>query len=298
MKPERPLVAERPLARHSPALLRPAPGAAELLPALARVGDRLARALRNALAPLLGGATAVVACAPPVEQAASECALPDLVAYSLYAAGAAGHPILSVIEGETVLCLLDRAFGGSGEVPSVLPRELSLSAELMTGRIEAIAAQQLAAALGLNSGAGAADIRPLRRASSLAELGGLAADTRVAMLEFTVREGGRPPWILRIALPMAALADLTGVAAQRPAQPRRAPASPVEAPFAEMPLTVRAVLVDVPLPLSALGALEIGQVLAVPVARNVPLCIADSVIGHGTIGAIDDRVAIQLAQLS
>jgi flagellar motor switch protein FliM len=164
----------------------------------------------------------------------------------------------------------------------------------MTGRIEAIAAQQLAAALG----SGVGGIRPLRRASSLAELGGLAADTRVAMLEFTVREGGRPPWILRIALPLAALADLTGMSAQRSAPPRRAPASPMDVPFGEMPLTVRAVLVDVPLPLSALGALEIGQVLAVPVARNVPLRIAESVIGHGTIGAVDDRVAIQLAQLS
>jgi len=294
MKPERPLVAERPLAQHSPALLRPAPGAVELLPALARVGDRLARSLRNALTPLLGGASPMVVCAKPVEQAASECKQPDLVAYSLYAAGASGHPVLSVVEGETVLCLLDRAFGGSGEVPSVLPKELSLTAELMTGRIEAIVAQQLAAALGPQVG----EIRPLRRAISIAELGGLAEDTRVAQLEFTVREGGRPPWMLRIALPMAALADLTGLSAQRPAPPRRASADPMGAPFAEMPLTIRAVLVDIPLPLSALGALEVGQVLAVPVARNVPLRIAESVIGHGTIGAVDDRVAIQLTQLS
>ncbi|MFM9936874.1 MAG: FliM/FliN family flagellar motor switch protein [Novosphingobium sp.] len=294
MKPERPLVAARPLARHSTALLRPAPSGTELLPALARAGERLARNLRNALAPLLGGASPMVVCAPPTEQAASECALPDLVAYSLYAAGVWGHPVLSVVEGETVLCLLDRAFGGSGEVPSVLPRELSLSAELMTGRIEAIAAQQFAAALGPEVG----DISPLRRAASLAELGGLAADTRVAMLELTVREGGRPPWSLRIAVPMAALADLTGLAAHRPAPPRRAPANPMVAPFAEMPLMLRAVLVDIPLPLSALGALEVGQILAVPVARNVPLRIAESVIGHGTIGAVDDRVAIQLTQLS
>ena len=294
MKPERPLVAERAIAQHSPALLRPAPGAAELLPALARLGDRMARSLRGALAPVLGGGTAMVVCAKPVEQAASECTMPDLVVYSLYAAGPAGHPVLSVVEGETVLVLLDRAFGGAGEVPSVLPRELPVSAELMAARIEAIAAQQLAAVLAPN----VSELRPLRRATSLAELGGLAADSRVAMLEFTIREGSRPPWVLRMALPMSALADLIGTAAPRAERPRRAPASPLDLPFAEMPLTVRAVLVDVPLPLSALGALEVGQVLAVPVARNVPLRIADAVIGHGTIGAVDDRVAIQLTQLS
>lgn len=294
MKPERPLVAERPLARHSPALLRPAPGAAELLPALARAGDRLARGLRNALVPLLGGAVPTVECAAPVEQAASECALQGLAAYSLYAASEKAQSLFSIVEGETVLCLLDRAFGGPGETPSPLPRELTLSAELMVGRIETIVARQLAAAFGPEAG----EITPLRRARSLADLGGLAGDTRIALLTLTVREGSRPGWTVKIALPMAALADLTGHAAQRPTRPRRAPANPLDTPFADMPLTLRAVIVDIPLPLSALGALEVGQVLSVPVARNVPLRIAESVIGHGTIGAVDDRVAIQLTQLS
>ena len=294
MKPERPFVAERPLAQHSPALLRPAPGVAELLPGLVRASDRLARALRNALAPVLGGASAMVECAEPVQQPAGECQLPDLAAYSLFAAGSEAHPVLMVVEGESVLCLLDRAFGGQGEAPSPLPRELSLSAELMVARIETILAHQLAAAFGREAG----DVRPLRRARSLADLGGIAENAPVAMLALTVREGSRGAWTIRIALPIAALAGLTGLAANRTAPPRRAPASPLDAPFAEMPLTVRAVLVDVPLPLSALSALEVGQVLAVPVARNVPLRIAESVIGHGTIGAVDDRVAIQLTQLS
>jgi flagellar motor switch protein FliM len=65
-----------------------------------------------------------------------------------------------------------------------------------------------------------------------------------------------------------------------------------------MPLTLRAVLVDIPLPLSALGALEVGQILMVPLARAVPLHIAGCTIARGTIGAVDDRVAIQLSQLS
>lgn len=294
MKPERPLVAQRALARHDAALLRPAPSAAELLPALARAGERLARGLRFALAPLLGGALPVVECAAPTELTARALTQDGLTAYSLYAAGAQGHPMLSLVEGETVLRLLDRAFGGPGEAPSPLPRELALSAELMVGRIEAVVAQQVAAALGPDAG----DIRPLRRARSLADLAALPDATPLAELALVVREGARGAWTLRIAVPMAALADLAGVAPSRPAPPRRARANPFDTPFADMPLTVRALLVDVPLPLSALGALEIGQVLAVPVARSVPLRIAESVIGHGTIGAVDDRVAIQLTQLS
>jgi flagellar motor switch protein FliM len=57
-------------------------------------------------------------------------------------------------------------------------------------------------------------------------------------------------------------------------------------------------LVDVALPLSAISRLEIGQVLAVPVARMVPLRVAGRTVAHGSIGAVDDRVAVQITQLS
>ena len=57
-------------------------------------------------------------------------------------------------------------------------------------------------------------------------------------------------------------------------------------------------LVDVQLPLATLGALEVGQVLAVPVARSVPLRVGEALVGHGTVGAVDDRVALQLTQLA
>lgn len=294
MKPERPLVAQRPLARHCEALLRPAPAAADLLPALARAGDQLARKLRLALAPLHGGEAAAVECSAPAQMPAGTFAPPGLVSISLLAAIADGQPLLAVVEGDTVLRLLDRAFGGPGEAPSPLPRELPLSAELMVQRIEMLVGPPLAAALGL-----AGPIRVLRRAPTMADLAAMTDDTSLAVLTFAIREGARPPWSLRLGFPMSALADLTG--ATRPAaKPARvaAPASPHDAPYADMPLTLRAVLVDVPLPLATLSALEVGQVLSVPVARQVPLRVGESLVGHGTVGAVDDRVALQLTQLA
>lgn len=294
MKPERPLVAQRPLARHSEALLRPAPAAAELLPVLARAGDSLARKLRLALAPLHGGEAAAVECSQPAEMTAGTFAPQGLTAISLHAAGAEGHPLLSVVEGDTVLRLLDRAFGGPGEAPSPLPRELPLSAELMVQRIEVLLAAPLTATLGFESTGG---VRPLRRAATMVDLAAMAEDAPLAVLTFSIREGARPAWTLRLGFPMASLADFVGPARTAAApKARPAPASPHDAPFADMPLTLSAVLVDVPLPLSTLTALEVGQVLAVPVARRVPLRIGDTLVAHGTIGAVDDRVALQLTQ--
>lgn len=294
MKPERPLVAQRPLARHSAALLRPAPAAAELLPLLARAGEQLARKLRLALAPVHGGEAAVVDCSAPEELTVGAFAPPGLVSIGLLAAIADAQPLLACVEGETVLRLLDRAFGGPGEAPSPLPRELPLSAELMVQRIEMLVGPPLAATLGLEG-----PIRVLRRAASTAELAAMSEDTALAVLTFTIREGARPAWTLRLGFPMAALADLTGAARPVPKPVRAAtPADPLEPPFADMPLTLRAVLVDVPLPLATLSALEVGQVLAVPVARNVPLRIGECLVGLGTVGAVDDRVALQLTQLA
>lgn len=294
MKPERPLVAQRPLARHSEALLRPAPAAAELLPLLARAGEQLARKLRLALAPVHGGEAAMVECSAPAQTTAGSFAPPGLVSISLLAAIADGQPMLSLVEGDTVLRLLDRAFGGPGEAPSPLPRELPLSAELMVQRIEMLVAPPLAAVLGLDG-----PIRALRRAASMAELAALADDTALAVLTFSIREGVRPAWTLRLGFPMAALTEIFGTARPAPKPARAAaPASPLEPPFADMPLTMRAVLVDVPLPLATLSALEVGQILAVPVARSVPLRIGETLVGHGTIGAVDDRVALQLTQLA
>jgi flagellar motor switch protein FliM len=55
-----------------------------------------------------------------------------------------------------------------------------------------------------------------------------------------------------------------------------------------------AVLVDMQIPFTTLSALQVGQVLPVAVARSVPLKVGDKTIAHGTIGAMDDQVAVQI----
>ena len=83
------------------------------------------------------------------------------------------------------------------------------------------------------------------------------------------------------------------------APPRRgdAPGDPAAEPFAAMPLTLTALLVDAMLPLQVVSRLEPGQVLNLPIARQVPLIAGQHTIGHGTIGAVDGSVAIQLGRL-
>jgi flagellar motor switch protein FliM len=298
MKQDFAFVAQRALARHSAVLLRPGPADADLIEALRQAGARLARTLGGALARLCGGDVPAVAIAGPQTMAMAEFAAPGLNAYSLYSAAPSGERVLSAIAVDAVLRLVDRAFGGSGEAPHPLPRELPLSADLMVQRIETLLANQLGLALG-GAGSNRPVIHPLRRDTDLAQLQPFAPTAALAVIEIAVTEGLRAPWHIRLALPLTALPLLTGLAMPpAPPRPGAEPGDPASAPFAAMPLRLTALLVDAKLPLQTVSRLAPGQVLNLPIARQVPLIAGQHTIGHGTIGAVDGSVAIQVTRLS
>ena len=299
MKPERALIAERAAAQHCAELLNRGPAASDLLPLLGQAGQRLARLLPGALAELCGGEAPSVTATPPREASMADLLrdLDELAANSLLAAGAQDTPLLASLDGYAVLRLVDRAFGGKGEAPVLLPEAFPMSAQLMIQRLEALVAAQLAAALGSNDPAA---VRALRRDGKLADLAPFPADAALAVLKLEVMEGMRVPWRITLALPLGALAVLLGHDGRAPVvrAANSGPADPAAAPFADLPLPLRAVLVDMAVPLAAISKLEPGVVLPVAVARAVPLHIGTTLIARGTVGAQDDRVAVKLTQLA
>lgn len=297
MKPQRAFVAERAAAQHCAELLRRGPEPAELLPQLARLGDHFARQLADGLAALDGGETPAVTPTPVRETSFAELAsgVGALAANSLLTAGAVAVPLLASLDAGAVLRLVDKAFGGRGEAPVTLPDRFPLSAQLMIQRVEAMVVERLCAALGADGA-----VRALRRDGDLQELAPFRADTPLAVLKLEVMEGLRAPWLVTLALPFATLAELFGHGDRPPAALAAAPrpANPAAAPFADVPLPLTAVLVDMQVPLATISALEPGMVLPVAVARAVPLSVGGSVIARGTVGAQDDRVAIKISTIA
>lgn len=294
MKPERAFVAERIAAQHCPELLRSGPTPSDLVPLLARLGERMARVLANSLAALSGGEAPIVRCQAPRDCSADELAgeIGQLAANSLLGALHHNCTFLASLDAAAVLRLVDRAFGGRGDAPSPLPDAFPLSAELMIARLETIVASASAQALGL----GIEGVIALRRDGSLAQLAPFAAAERLAVLTLAIEDGARAPWNVTLAFPFASLADLLGSETPAPRSERNCQPNPTNEPFGEVPLTVSAVLVDMRIGFSTLSALRPGQVLPVAVARSVPLKVGDKTIAHGTIGAMDDRVAVQITQ--
>lgn len=295
MKPERAFVAERVLAQHCPELLRSREAApVPLLPALARLGESVARALSHGLAAVTPGEPPLVRSTAPHECSMAQLAqgIAPLAANSLLAIGSPDMPALASLDAEVVLRMVDRAFGGRGQAPSPLPSAFPLSAELMITRLEGIVAKALGQALDAAGG-----VHPIRRDGCIIQLAPFVDDEELGVLTLEVDDPGRAPWKVTIAIPRSALVKLVGEGERGPAQPApRSRPAPADEPFGSVPLTVEAVLVDMRIGFAQLSNLQPGQILPVAVARSVPLKVGDRTIAHGTIGAMDDRVAVQITQ--
>ena len=248
MKPEGPFIAARALAQHSPLLLRRAsrsrrPGADALA---AMLGTRLAAGLGKQLAPFLAGSVPEVSCG---EARIGPCDPPgEGIAAFAFADGA----ISASIDAAVVAALVERCFGGAG--PGAAPARLTPAASLLARRIAARLGEALGSALG--------------REALGAEEGALAIPGRTAQFELIVTEPAREPWLVRIALSCDVLESLAD-----PASPRAGPRAgdPASLPWSAIALPLRAVLVDMEVPLRTVAALSHGQVIRVSVARRVPL---------------------------
>lgn len=302
MKPERAFIAERAAAVHCVELLgKPAPAPGDLLPALSALGERFAKALAPMLARFVGGE------APTLKHRAARTGdlmefgseIGVLAANSLFAVGADDHPVAISLHAGALLGMVDRTFGGRGLAPDPLPARLPLSAELMVARLESLTSACLAEALGLaDSDAGAEAVRFARRDGAFPLLEGFAPGAPLAALRIDVSEPGREAWPIFIVMTAAALAPLLGENALAPPRRVRGRADPATEPFASLPLSLSAVLVDMAMPISALADLAPGMILPVSVARNVPIKLGGKVLASGSVGAADDRVAIRITHLT
>src|SRR5262249_3318396 len=124
-----------------------------------------------------------------------------------------------------------------------------------------------------------------------------ADDEQLGVLTLEVDDPGRTPWKVTLAFPQTVLAKLLDEG-ERPVlksvRGARQQPNPTDEPFGAVELTVSAVLVDMRIGFAELSKLQPGQILPVAVARSVPLKVGSKTIAHGTIGAMDDRVAVQI----
>ena len=212
--------------------------------------------------------------------------------HSLFHIGASSAPVMTSVDTGGVFIVLDHALGGRGAAPAILPSPLPQSAKLMMSQIHSACAAAIALAL-------AADARLAHDVTRLDTASLFNPNALLTTALFTVAPLQGQSWQIRLTMEQSRMGEL-----QHPALPQSgssaphrhgpSPTGPMSTAFAEIPITIRAVLVDVQIPVVQIAQLQIGQVLPVAVARHVPLWIDTIEIGRGSIGSIDDRVALKI----
>ncbi len=290
MKPERPPRAAGFAANHSDALFRQRGEEVDPLPEFARLGERLARELGPALAAFGGGKAPEVRVAKAHRMSAAELsgAVGALAANCLLAAGEGQPFLLLAIDGPALLAQLDRAFGGTGDLGGRVPAALPLSADLFAQRVEQVVAEVLTRLIAPSE-----PFLATERDGSHAALSPFRKSDTLAVLEMEIAEPGAAPLIARLAAGAGELAALLPSSEVRKRVPTRR-AGALDAPFGDITLTLEAVLSEVRVPLSRLATLAPGQTLPIPVSRAVPLRVGNTVVARGTVGELDDRIALQI----
>ncbi|MDT0574684.1 FliM/FliN family flagellar motor switch protein [Croceicoccus sp. F390] len=294
MKSDHAFVAERALARHCAALVGSQHSMEDDLVACAEAGTMMARHLRQPLCELLGRDHLRLTCSAAEIIAVADLTdgIEPLAANCLVGLFDGGPVVLTSIGGKAALALTDRTFGGNGEAPDPLPDQFPLSADLTLNRLEKALCLAMRHALGEGH-----DPVVRRRAEAIRRLKPFSGVTECARLVVSVEEDGQDAWHIVVAIGVPDLPVLFGNTLRAPAPSAKSARTPSLKPFANVPLPVVAVLAEVKLPLARVSRLAVGDVIPLCVSRAVPLTVNGTQIACGTIGTLDDRVAVQITRI-
>jgi flagellar motor switch/type III secretory pathway protein FliN len=293
----------RAAALHCAELTERGPSPAESAALMAAWRRDLARLLADDLSALLSGDRLEVSVAEPERMTGADALrrIGPLAANALIRCGASGETALVSFDFATAIALTDRSFGGDGRITGSVPEALPRSAALLTEE----AATMIAGAITV---AGFGDLPPpaamasrgevIVRSDSAARLKPFALDGQA--LFFTLEIANRQGCTWRAALTLGAermTRLLPGGGRPPRARPSRAPASGLAAPFAAVPVPLHVVLAEFDLSLARLQTLRPGDTIPLAIGRQVPLMAGDTLVGHGSVGTAEDRMAIRLTRI-
>ncbi|AOL22281.1 flagellar motor switch protein FliM [Erythrobacter litoralis] len=307
MKMERTFTAARPVVRHCPELTERGPRPEERAELLAAWRRDLADQLAQDLAVLLSNDRLNVKVAEPEWLSGTEVLgrIGPVAANSLLRVGVTGVTALLSIDFANAIALTDRSFGGGGRTASEVPERLPRSAALLVEE----AATMVAGAMARIANHGHAGLAPqcpegevIIRSESAARLRPFAADALCASFALEIGDNDGCQWGAMLAIASDFIDPLLPDPAQAATASRKPDAGHtgvkvVTGSFGTIPLSLHAVLAEFDLPLGRLGTLAPGDQIPLVPARHVPIKLGDTVLAYGSIGTLDDQMALRLTRL-
>lgn len=303
MRMERAFAAARAAAVHCAELTERGPRPEESAALMAAWRRDLARLLADDLSGLLSGDRLDVSVSEPDRLSGADALrrIGQVAANSLLRVGATGETALLSFDFATAIALTDRSFGGdgrtTGSVPEALPRSAALlveeTATMIAGAITRASFGDMPPPAG-----GSTRGEVIVRSESAARLKPFALDAEALLFAIDIANRQGCTWRASLAVAAERMTRLLPGSARRPLRRGpRVPASGTAAPFAAMPMPLHVVLAEFDLSLARLQALRPGDTIPLAMGRQVPLMIGETVLGHGSVGTAEDRMAIRLTRL-
>jgi flagellar motor switch protein FliM len=219
----------------------------------------------------------------------------------LRCAGLPEAAVMLTFDHATVLALAERSFGGEGRVGAPVLDPLPRSAQLLCDEIAGLIAGALGAArLGeASEDAGLPQGEVIVRSESAARLRPFSPDAQCLWIALRLANNAGCEWTGHLALAADRLDDLLPAASplSRGSTAGIQQASDSKSTFGTIPLGLRAVLAQFQLTLSQLDRLAPGDTIALNVPRAVPLHLGDALVAHGSIGTLEDHLALRLTHV-
>ena len=299
--------AERLAAQHCAELVARGPQPEERAAQIAGWRRDVARRLGATLGGLLGGERLSAEVSAPEWVSGSDVLtrIGPVAANSLLRCGGdakgsgAGAEVLLSLDHATALALAERSFGGEGRVGEPSSDPLPRSAQLLCDEVAALIACALAEAReGDTAEPGSvAGGEVIIRSESAARLRAFEASDKAVLFSLRLSDARGFDWHLTLALGAARLDQLLPPASLMSRVHETHAAPDPAASFGGIPLSLCAVLAEFDLTLGQLDRLAPGDTFPLALARSVPLRIGAALVGHGSIGTIEDRMALCLTRL-
>ncbi|HEY9552521.1 flagellar motor switch protein FliM [Allosphingosinicella sp.] len=270
------------------------------LPALERMGERLARKLRDVIEPFARAKPKVIAETIAIRRFESwRAEQPEFMSLSLYSLRPMKGGVLIAIEPDFINRLVDTFYGGSGAKRAGKQKEFTATEERLVGRLTE---SLIAAVAGVWS-----EVKPVQaqlnsRETNTAFASLVRDEEPVAIARFTITPPLQSvPATIDILYPVSSLraveVELTanlhddGGIASRHWRERMGSA------LSDVRLEARSVLARPNISVAELLQLKPGDVIPISVPALVPLLVAGRPVALGKIGDQDGRAALQIEKI-
>ncbi len=288
----------RPVAQHCAELTRRSSRPEDRAEHLAAWRRDVAQELAQELGQLFSGGKLQASLAEPEMLGGSQVfeKIGPVAVNSLLRCGEGDQTVLLSLNHATAIALTDASFGGEGMLPEDPPSQLPRSATMLVERVATTIAQVLALVNGADSPRG--DV--LLRSESATRLKPFGASAEIACFTLSLSIGPFAEWNALLAVANDRLEGLMpGLSAQRSRRP--APSieqRAVSETFGAMPLPLEAVLGEIDLSLDRLDRLAPGDELPLAITNELPLRTGGEVLARGTVGTVENRMALRVTRLT